>query len=73
MISTEGGGRLAALKYIGELSFYYFQEEKSIKQRFREQVLKQMKQNSCLMDSDYKDGLYDALNDILDELKIERK
>ena len=66
-------GRLAALKYIGDLTFYYFQEEKSIQQRFREQVLKQMKQNSCLNDSDYKDGLYDALNDILDELKVERK
>jgi hypothetical protein len=29
-----------------------------------------MQQNSCLNDSDYKDGLYDALNDILDELKV---
>ena len=62
-------GRLAALKYIGELIFYYLQEEKNIKYKFREHVLKQMKQNSCLNDSDYKDGLYDALNDILDELK----
>jgi hypothetical protein len=63
-------GRLSALKYIGELIFYYLQEEKSIKHRFIEQILKQMQQNSCLNDSDYKDGLYDALNDILNELKV---
>ena len=62
-------GRLTALKYIGELTFYYLQEEKSLKQKFREQILKQMQQNSCLNDSDYKDGLYDALNDVLDEYK----
>ena len=62
-------GRLAALKYIGELIFYYLQEEKSIKHRFKEQILKQMQQNSCLNESDYKEGLYDALNDVLDELR----
>ena len=61
-------GRLTALKYIGELIFYYLQEEKSIKDRFREQLHKQMKQNSCLMDSQYKDGLFDALNNVLDEV-----
>ena len=61
-------GRLCALKYIGELTFYYFQEEKSIKEKFRKQVLKQMKEHSCLRDSEYKEGLYDALNDVLDEV-----
>ena len=61
-------GRLTALKYIGELIFYYLQEEKNIKNKFREHILTQMKQNSCLNDSEYKDGLYDALNDILDEV-----
>ncbi|WP_415407946.1 hypothetical protein ACLHDG_05275 [Sulfurovum sp. CS9] len=61
-------GRLAALKYVGELTFYYLQEEKSIKHKLREQILKQMQQNSCLNDNDYKDGLYDALNDVLDEM-----
>lgn len=63
-------GRLTALEYIRELIFYYLQEEKGIKHRFKEQILMQMQQNSCLNDSEYKDGLYDALNDILDELKI---
>lgn len=62
-------GRLSALKYIGELIFYYLQEEKSLSNRFKEQIDKQMKQNSCLVDNDYKNGLYDALNNILNELK----
>lgn len=66
-------GRLTALKYIGELIFYYLQEEKSIKDKFKEQLDKQMKQNSCLGDGDYKSGLYDALNDILNECKKETK
>ncbi len=63
-------GRLTSLMYIGELTFYYLQEEKNLTNRFKEQINKQMRKNSCLMDSDYRNGLYDALNDILDELKI---
>ena len=46
-------GRLTALEYIGELTWYYLQEEKKIQQEFHEQVLKQMQQNSCLNDSEY--------------------
>ena len=61
-------GRLTALEYIGELTYYFLQEEKKIQQQFTEQILKQIELNSCLNDSDYKDGLYDALNDVLDEL-----
>jgi len=59
-------GRLAALKYIGELIFYYLQEEQSIKGKFRDQILMQIQQNSYLNDSEYKKGLYDALNDVLE-------
>lgn len=62
-------GRLTALEYLGELTYYYLQEEKKIKEHFHEQVLKQMKLHSCLEDTDYKNGLYDALNDILDYKK----
>lgn len=61
-------GRLSALKYIGELTFYYLQEERGIKHKFRDQILKQMQKNSCLSNSDYKDGL----NNIWDELKVKK-
>ncbi len=59
-------GRLTALKYIGDLTFHYLQAEKHIQQEFHDQILKQMQSNSCLEDTDYKDGIYDALNDLLD-------
>ena len=58
-------GRLTALEYIGELTYYYLQEEKKLQHQFREQVLKQIELHSCLEDNDYKQGLYDALNDTL--------
>lgn len=63
-------GQLAALEYIDKLCFHFLQEEKNIPERFREEITRQMQQNSCLNDSDYKEGLYDALNDVLDELKV---
>ena len=62
-------GRLTALEYIGELTYYYLQEEKKLQQQFHEQVLKQMKLHSCLQDTDYKNGIYDALNDALDQIR----
>lgn len=58
-------GRLTALEYLSELTYYYLQEEKKIQQQFNEQIRKQMKIHSCLDDSDYKQGLYDALNETL--------
>ena len=59
-------GRLTALEYIGELTYYYLQEEKRLQEQFHEQILKQMRLHSCLEDTDYKNGIYDALNEILD-------
>jgi hypothetical protein len=45
------------------------QEEKRIQELFREEILKQMKFYSCLEETEYKKGLYDALNNILDEIQ----
>jgi hypothetical protein len=50
---------------VSELTWYYLQEEKRIKDAFQQQLIKQMKLHSCLEDTEYKQGLYDALNDIL--------
>jgi LPS O-antigen subunit length determinant protein (WzzB/FepE family) len=58
-------GRLTALEYLGELSYHYLQEEKKIQEQFKEQVTKQLKLHSCLDDTEYKRGLYDALNEVL--------
>ncbi len=46
------------------------QEEKQIQQYFREQILKQMQTYSCLDESEYKQGIYDSLNDTLDEITL---
>ncbi|MFC2057673.1 hypothetical protein ACFLR6_01920 [Campylobacterota bacterium] len=59
-------GRLTALEYLGELTYYYLQEEKRIQEQFKEQVTKQLKLHSYLDDTEYKRGLYDALNEALD-------
>ena len=59
-------GKLAALEYLTELSYYYMQEEKSIEKQFKAQVTKQLKLHSCLDETEYKRGLYDALNEVLD-------
>jgi len=63
-------GRITALEYISELTYYYMQQEKKIQQEFHEQILKQIQQNACLNDSEYKKGLYDALNEILDHKRL---
>lgn len=63
-------GRLTALEYIGELTYYYLEQEKKIQQDFHEQVRKQIEHYSCLVDSDYKQGLYDALKETLDIEKL---
>lgn len=59
-------GRITALKYLGELTYYYLQKEKGIQEEFKDQVLKQLKLHACLDDAEYKRGLYDALNEVLD-------
>jgi len=58
-------GRLTALEYLTELSYYYIQEEKNIEKQFKEQIIKQLTCYSCLDDTEYKRGLYDALNEVL--------
>lgn len=58
-------GRLTALEYLTELTYYYLQEEKKIAEEFKKQVSKQLKLYDCLDDTEYKRGLYDALNTVL--------
>jgi hypothetical protein len=58
-------GRLTALEYLTELSYYYLQEEKSIEKQFKEQIMRQLTLYSCLDETEYKRGLYDALNEVL--------
>ena len=58
-------GRVTALEYLTELTYSYLQEEKKIHEQFKEQVSKQLKLYDCLDDTEYKRGVYDALNAVL--------
>jgi len=58
-------GRLTALQYTSELTFHYLQEEKRLKEKFKQQLAEQMKFHRALENSEYKKGLYDGLNEIL--------
>ncbi len=58
-------GRLTALKYVSELTWFYLQEEQKLKNDFKQRLIQQMKLHSCLANNDYKQGLYDAINEIL--------
>ena len=60
---------MTGLQYIGNLTFFFMQEEKRIQSLFREEIVKQMKAYSCLEETEYKEGLYDALNDTLDQIR----
>jgi len=62
-------GRVTGLTYIGNLTFFFMQEEKRLQSLFREEILKQMKLYACLEETEYKEGLYDALNDTLDQIR----
>lgn len=55
-------GRVTALEYLIELTYYYLQEEKKIGEEFKQQISKQLKRYDCLDDTEYKRGLYDALH-----------
>ena len=62
-------GRVTGLQYIGNLTFFFMQEEKRLQSLFREEILRQMKFYACLEETEYKEGLYDALNDTLDQIR----
>jgi len=66
-------GQLAALEYIGRLCLYFLEQDGSVPDKFKAEILKQIDTYSSLNDSDYKKGLYDALNDITIQLNSLKK
>lgn len=58
-------GRVSALTYVSELTWYYLQEEKRLTAYLEAEIKKQMELHTCLEDTEYKQGLYDALNEML--------
>ena len=64
-------GRIDASNWINELIFYYIQKEKNFLLEFKEHIQTQKDKISFLNNGDYKNGLYEQLNEI--EIKIDKK
>ena len=63
-------GRLTALGYIADLSFYFMQREKEIKEQFIQEIAKQIEATNSLKTPAYQQGILDTLHDI--KIKIEK-
>ena len=62
-------GRVTALNYIQELTFYYFQKEELLRQQFISDLTRQIAHTASLQEGDYKKGIHDAINNIINEIK----
>ena len=62
-------GRITGLEYVSRLVYHYAQMEKRMDAIIRGEIVRQMKSNAVLPESEYKQGLYDGLNDVLDEMQ----
>ena len=61
-------GRVTALNYMIELTFFYFEMEKDLKEQLLQDLQKQMAFTASLRESDYKQGIYDAISKIIQEV-----
>jgi len=62
-------GRVTALNYMQELTFFYFEREKDLKEQLLQDLHKQITVTALLRESDYKRGIYDAISQILQEVE----
>lgn len=62
-------GRVTAYEWINELSYYYIKKEENLKKEFIFYLESKNKEINILKKGDYKKGLKDALNEVLQELK----
>ena len=61
-------GRIDALNWVNDIIFYFIQKEKNFMVEFIQHIKDQKEIISNINDGDYKDALYDQLNEI--EVKI---
>ena len=57
-------GRIEASKWLNDLTYYYFKEEKNFIKEYTQQLIIQKEKLLALSDSDYKKGLLEQLNQI---------
>ncbi len=61
-------GRIDALKWVNDIIFYFIQKEKNFISEFKLHIKDQKDILSVIRDGDYKNALYDQLNEI--EVKL---
>ena len=61
-------GRVAALEYALELIYFFFEQDRQIKEQFHTTLLKQLQETKMLRDGDYQKGLHDALSSIISQI-----
>jgi len=61
-------GRITAYEWINNLSYYYIKKEENLKKEFILYLKSKQEEIAVLKDGDYKKGLQDALNEVLEEL-----
>ncbi len=62
-------GRITAYEWINDLSYYYIKKEENLKKEFIFHLESKYREIAILKTGDYKKGLQDALNEVLEELK----
>ena len=66
-------GQLSAIRYIEQLSIHYFKKEKILKKEFIDTLYNQLEKVAILEESDYTQGIYDAINALLTQLINEQE
>ena len=64
-------GRIDALEYLTDLTYYYLEREQNLQEAFKKSIHSQIAQHHYLSDTSYKQGLYDALRDLLERIEKE--
>ena len=62
-------GRITAYEWINNLTYYYLKEEENLKDKFILNLKFKKQEIELLKSADYKKGINDTINEILEEIK----
>ena len=62
-------GRISAYEWVNNLSYYYIKQEETLKEEFILYLKSKYQEIDILKQGDYKKGLQDTLNEVLEKLK----
>jgi len=62
-------GRITSYDWVNNLSYYYLKQEENLKEEFILNLKSKRQELSLLKDGDYKKGLLDALEEVLEKLQ----